>query len=182
MAINLPVTLIEQQAWPQGDKRDPLGIWGARLGVTGDATGGGIKVTATVEESKRDAYVYTCYGITAAKLTGNLTADVIKTRLLTNWPNVDPLAGIQGFASLTMGQAIGDTSGTAPLQGSNLPTIRPEMRFILLFARTGTPLGIVEVEWNNNLDAATYSFEFWGYFWDRSVLQAPGGPRHPGSA
>ncbi len=181
MAISTDVEVIEQQLWPQGDVRDPLGVWGARLGVTGDATGGSIQVTFSVATSKRDAYVYTCYGLTAAKLTGALTADAIKSRLLTNWPNVDPIPGIQGFATLIIGVSIGSTSAFPPLQGANRDLLSSESRYILLFARTGTPLAIAELEWDNNLNLATYSFEAYGYFWDRSVLQAPGGPRHPGS-
>lgn len=184
MAISEDAAVIESQQWPQGDKRDPLGVWGVRHGVTGDASGGSIKVLYQVTSPKRAAFVYTCYAITFAQLTGAITADNIKCRLLTGWPNVDTQAGVQAFGTVRFNVLAGGSVFTAPLGGPSLSLVTPEQRFILLYdpRPSGEDLTIVEVEWPTNVNLATYSFEGYGYYWDRSVLQAPGGPRHPGSS
>ncbi|KKL17299.1 hypothetical protein LCGC14_2486920, partial [marine sediment metagenome] len=60
----------------------------------------------------------------------------------------------------------------------------PNDRFILIFdPRQGAGvLNMIELEMGVNVNTDTYAFEAYGYYWDRSVLNAPGGPRHPGSA
>lgn len=174
-----------QALWPQGDIRDPLGVWGARGLLTGDGSGGSVQANFNVPAVNRDAHVYTCYGATYGQLTGAATTNATKIRLLTNWPNFSSTAGIQGYATnffATIGTDI-NMSGTisgynrTPSQGA----IGNADRFILLFTRIGTPLTIVEIEHGANTNLATYAFEVYGYYWDRSVLDAPGGPRHPGS-
>jgi len=197
MAIATSVAPFEAQLWPQGDARDPLGIWACRLGVTGDASGNPITVTVRVPADKRSAYVYTCYHASVVQLTGAITAAFIKTRLLTNWPDADPAAGVTGYstwAAILLGGTL--SNFTAPVAGpavgsganlnSQVPLIQPLERFLLLFdprqPESLGPLDILELQLEVNTDAATYSFEAYGYFWDRSVLQAPGGPRHPGSS
>ncbi len=184
MAIALVATVLASALWPQGDIRDPLGTWGFRLGVTGDATGGEIKVTAQAPAGLAAAYVYTCYSLNVAQLTGTLAANAIMARLLANWPNIDALAGVQGYSTaLTVLQAAASVF-TAPQAGYNDPLVAPQERFILLFdPRPGVgALSIAELKLGINIDTDTYSFEGYGYFWDRSVLQAPGGPRHPGAS
>lgn len=184
MAISSGVDLFPAQQWPQHDARDPLGIWGARLGVTGDASGGSIKVAFNVPANIRGAHVYTCYAVTFAQLTGVVTARNVKTRLLTNLPDVDPQEGITGFTTLNISNTATLDSVTPPILGmkGEDPGVKDIDRFILLRTDTGTPLTIVEMEFGENLLAATYSFEAYGYYWDRLVMQAPGGPRHPGSS
>jgi len=185
MAIATTIEVIETQQWPQGDIRDPLGLWGARKGVTGDASGGSAKVEFDVAADKRAAYLYTIYSATWAQLTGTATEIFLKARILTNWPDVDPDAGVQAFATLRMVDS--RSSGfSAPINGPQEPLISPNDRFILCFdPRQQESLGvlpILEIEASGQIDTATYSFEAWGYFWDRSVANAPGGPRHPGSS
>ncbi len=183
MAIQAQVALITAQEWPQGDIRDPLGLWGARTLVTGDATGGSIRVQVLQLAAQRAAYVYTCYYAMITQLTGTEVDAFAFCRLLTNWPNVDPQAGVQAFATF----AIRDfrTSGPfgVPVGGLTSPFITEIERFILLYdpRPTGGDMNIIEMELATNSLAATYSFEAYGYYWDRSVMQAPGGPRHPGS-
>jgi len=184
MAITTSVDVVTNQMWPQGDIRDPLGVWGARVGVTGDASGGGIKVAIAVPALLSGAYVYTCYSVTMAQLTGTFSNNDIKARLLSNWPDVDPLAGVQGYATLRFGATLGGGAGnTAPIAGPSAALLKPADRFILLFdPRQGPSFTIVELEWADNFNTGTYSFEAYGYFWDRSVLNAPGGLRHPGAS
>lgn len=191
MALTTSGPPFEAQLWPQGDARDPLGVWGFRLPVTGDATGNPIKVFCRVPAAKRSAYVYTCYSAQIAQLTGAITASTTKLRLLTNWPNVSDIAGVQAYSTLYFGQLSGDTSITAPIAGplftaAGGPWVAASERFLLLFdPRQPESLGdmdILEFVLDENTDAATYSFEAYGYFWDRSVMQAPGGPRHPGAS
>ncbi len=188
MAISETAPPIEYQSWPQGDVRDPLGIWGFRHGITGDATGGTIKVILAVLEAKRSAFVYTVYSAHIAQLTGVVGALNWKLRIQTNWPNIDVQAGVQAFSTLKIGNFNGATF-TAPNMGPfppGGPMVEPNDRFILLYdPRQPATLGslpILEYELSGNVDTNTYSFEAWGYYWDRAVMQAPGGPRHPGSA
>ena len=183
MAIASTVDILPAALWPQGDIRDPLGVWGFRLGVTGNVSGGTVKVTARAPAGLGAAYVYTCYSAQIAQLTGADAAANIKCRLLTNWPNIDPQAGVQAYSTLRLTVWISDDAMTAPIGGPSQNFLSPLDRFILLFdpRPSAGALNIVELELDRNVDAETYSFEGYGYFWDRSVLQAPGGPRHPGS-
>ncbi len=185
MAQALSVEPIETALWPQGDIRDPLGVWGARLGVTGLAGDDEIEVVIQVTANKRSAYVYTCYSVNISVLTAvGATALIGKCRLLTNWPDIDPTAGVQGygttrFANITIQNftsPIGGISGEDTL-------VTPQDRFLLLFdpRASGGNVDIVSLSLVNQVNADTYAFEAYGYYWDRSVLQAPGGPRHPGA-
>ncbi len=185
MAIVTQAAVVATALWPQGDIRDPLGVWGFRVPFTGDATGGSLKAIISEMTGKKGAYVYTCYSVTMVQLTGTLlAAQKVKLRLLTLWPNIDPLAGVQAYGSYNSTLFGGDADFTAPIGGAELPLIQPQQRFLLLFdPRQFGPLGdILEIEFGSNQDTSTYSFEGYGYFWDRSVLNAPGGPRHPGSS
>ncbi len=186
MAIVVTVPIVQAAEFMQGDIRDPLGMWGFRLGVTGDASGGAIKVTAFVPRIDASAWIYTCYSLTYAQLSGTPGGSQVKGRLLTNWPNIDPQEGIQGYATLRIAQAVNDADFTPPIEGvgGNQFLVAPNDRFILLYdpRSRSSDLDIIEMELGINVNAATYSFEGYGYFWDRSVLNAPGGLRHPGSA
>jgi len=185
MSIIAVGSVFESQLWPQGDARDPLGVWGLRVPVTGDASGGSIKVEVQVPAAKRAAFVYTCYSVNIAKLAGLVATESAKVRLLTNWPNVDAQEGVQGYSSLFltswsaplgMSSPIGGLASTSPLQ--------PNDRFILLYdpSPSNAVMVIVELEVNDNVLAETWSFEAYGYYWDRSVMNTPGGPRHPGAS
>ncbi len=185
MAINAFAQVIPTAMWPQGDIRDPLGVWGFREGVTGDASGNGIDVIAQVPAGLAAAYIYTCYTLTLAQLSGALAGNAVMSRLLTNWPDIDPASGVTGYGSaLVLEQAGSGGFENAPVAGVNGPLVNPNDRFLLLFdpRPSAGALDIVEMRLSANVDLATYSFEGYGYFWDRSVLNAPGGPRHPGSS
>lgn len=185
MAVSLTLEVLPTALFPQGDARDPLGVWGFRQGMTGDATGGSIKVAAFVAAALVGAYVYTCYSLSVVQTTGTPTAAVVKSRLLTTWPNVDPDAGVAGYAAMSVITFGGAATFTAPLASVvDAPLLNPLDRFILMFdpRSRGGSQGLVELELSVNTDAATYSFEGYGYFWDRSVMNTPGGPRHPGAS
>jgi len=184
VAISSVGQVITSALWPQGDSRDPLGLWGMRALVTGDATGSSIKLVAQVPAADKAAYVYTVYSAIVVQLTGSVAGFTIaKLRILTNWPNVDDQPGVQAYNAVIFRTAIGSLTFTAPTKGS--PQLVTAIdRFLLLFdpRPSGDDMDILELEIDDNVDAATYSFEAYGYFWDRSVMQAPGGPRHPGSS
>lgn len=186
MALDVTVEVIATQLWPQGDARDPLGVWGGRAPITGDASGDGLTAFFFVPAARRAAYVYTCYGITAAMVAGTLGAGHhAQSRLLTNWPDIDPITlGVQGYATLRIAPLGGNSSIGPPGRGPLAPGLHePTDRFIILFdyRLDQGDMNIVEINWSENVNAATYVFECWGYFWDRSVMNAPGGLRHPGS-
>jgi len=185
MAITENGVIVAHQSWGQGDARDPLGVWGMRHGVTGDASGGGVKVIGSVPAGLAAAYVYTAYSAQIGQLTGAFTTTPAKLRLLTNWPNLSPVPGVQGYASLQVVNIAGDANFTSPLIGPfDGEFIKPNDRFILLYdpRPSAGQLDILEFEFGDNTNLATYSFEAYGYFWDRSVMNAPGGPRFPGSS
>jgi len=177
---------VQTALWPQGDVRDPLGVWGARDPVTGDASGGGIKSIFFVGALRKAAYLYTCIHLNYAMLTGTPVTTFVKGRLLSNWPDIDPTAGVQAYGSLLVADTEESSGFTAPVQGIRArdDLLGHNGHLVLLFdprSQGSDTMDIVEMETSTNVDLATYSFEAYGYFWDRSVLQAPGGPRHPGS-
>ena len=185
MAILETAAPLTQALWPQGDIRDPLGVWGFRHGVTGDASGGSVKVIIRVPAGLGAAYVYTCYSAHISKITGAIELTTARLRLLTNWPNVDRQAGVQAYATHHVVTLTGATVATSPVVGpfNDGVLVTSNDRFLLLFDPRPTvgAIDIVEFELGINTLAETYSFEAYGYYWDRSILQAPGGPRHPGS-
>ncbi len=183
MALVISQDLIATQLWPQGDIRDPLGVWGARVAATGVAGGDEIKVFIDIPIAQAGAFVFTCYSAIIAQLSGTINTNTM-CRLLSNWPNIDPAAGVQGYSTNFSGGLNGPFT-TAPTGGPSVVRyIGPNDRFILLFDPRSRPVKttIVELKIATQIDTAGYSFEAYGYYWDRSVLQAPGGPRHPGSS
>jgi hypothetical protein len=188
MAILNTIDVVQTALWPQHDIRDPLGVWGGRNIFGGDATGGSYKIQIQVPADQRRAYVYTCYSVNSVQTGGaDNVATLVKCRLLTNWPDVDPVTiGVQGYSTWSTATIPALTGFTVPHSGPSTPLVAPQDRFLLLFdpsiTGAGLPLVLVEVERNANTDSSQYSTEAWGYFWDRSVLDAPGGPRHPGSS
>jgi len=184
MAIAQSIDALPAQLWPQGDIRDPLGLWGCRLAITGDASGGSIKTTVNSATGQDAAYVYTAYAATITVVTGTPTTIRGKVRLLTNWPNVDVQPGVQAFATIVQPVLEAGSVMTSPNLGPSQPLVGGNDRFLLLFdpRPTAGQIQIMELEINENVLAKVYSFEAYGYFWDRSVLQAPGGLRHPGAS
>ena len=185
MAIVATADVLESALWPRGDARDPLGIWGARGGVTGDASGGSTKITIQVPAGRKSAFVYTVYAVNPTILNGTNVATTTKVRLLTNWPNIDPQAGVQAFSRLRLGNLNGALAFTDPQLGPFLTDfLQPNDRFILLYdpRPIGGAMSIIEFEMDRNILAEVSSFEAYGYYWDRNVMATPGGPRHPGAS
>ena len=186
MSVTGVVDVFEAQLWPQLDERGPLGIWGARAALIGDGGDDFVEVSIQVPGEHRAAFVYTCYSANASVATTVLAAVALtsRCRLLTNWPNLDPTPGVQGYATNKGVETISTTQSSVPQSSIRGDLIGPNDRFLLLFdPRQGikTNMTIVSLEMNVNTLNELYTFEAYGYYWDRSVLNAPGGPRHPGS-
>ena len=187
MAIAETVELLAAQTWQQLDIRDPLGLWGARHRITGDASGGSVKTTILTPTGEGSAFVYQCMAVTVNIIdVVQIVNTIAKCRLLCNWPNIDPQVGVQAFNTTRFVNFAGSSNFTDPVggesaQGGNF--IQPNDRFILLYdpRPTAGQLSIIELEVSDNVLATNYAFEAYGYYWDRSVMDAPGGPRHPGS-
>lgn len=184
MSVLGTVDVVESQQWPQGDGRDPLGVWGGRGAVAGDASLGAIGIDFVVPPAKTGSFVYTCYGVQLGQLLGSVSTQTFKVRLLTNFPNIDPQAGVQGFSTLHMGTLGGDDQLTSPFGGPRGVEFPSLYRFILLYDPTprNVALTIVQLETVNVGVGENFAFECYGYYWDRSVLNVPGGPRHPGAS
>jgi len=185
MSVSVEIDIIETAQWPQRDARDPLGVWGARGLATGDVSGGFVQGTLGLPADRRAGHVYTCYGLTATLTSVSGAVTALGVRLLTNWPNADVLAGVQGFATMKVVTLQRGEATHVPQFGPDDVVLEPAHRFILLFdPRTSqtTRIDLVEMWMNVNTDGETYSFEGYGYYWDREVMNAPGGPRHPGSS
>jgi len=185
MAIAANVELIATQSWPQGDARDPLGIWGIRELITGDASGDSVKVTIQTPAGQDAAYVYNCLAVNIA-ITNvvQVASTFIKCRLLSNWPNVDQAAGVNAFSTLRIAGVAGSADFTNPLAGeaaNGASLIKSNDRFILMYdpRPTAGQLDIVELEISTQVLNTVYAFEAYGHFWDRAVMDTPGGPRHP---
>ncbi len=184
MAISSIGSVVTSAIFHPRDLRDPLGIWGMRLAVTGDASGGGITVVAQVAPELKAAYVYTCYSVNITIVDQAVGNDFLgSVRLLTNWPDIDPTAGVQAYSShrvFTVSQA---PTMTVPKGGIDRILMNASDRFILLYdpRPIGIAMDIVELQAAENVLSDTYSFECYGYFWDRQVMNTMGGLRHPGS-
>jgi len=183
MSIEAIAQVLPAALWPQGDIRDPLGIWACRQGVTGDGSGGFIRTLCQVPAGLAAAYIYTVYSVNISQLTGTINGQFTSVRLLTNWPNADPAAGVQGYGS-HFRPTWGGSNVPPPTSGFFIQPLSPLDRFLLLFdpRPSAGSLDLVSLALQDNTNLATYSFEAYGYFWDRSVLNAPGGPRHPGAS
>ena len=165
------------------DVRDPLGVWGGRNAITGDVSTGSVRTIFRVPADLRPAYVYTCYSVQISQDDGTLDRNPMRVRLLTNWPNIDPQAGVQAYSTHNIVTADGSASLFEPVAGPEGVLLAPNDRFILLFDPRPSVISmpILELEYESNQDGETYIFECYGYFWDRTVMDTPGGLRHPGS-
>jgi len=186
MSITEVANVVESQQWPQHDIRDPLGVWGSRNSIVGDGGDDFVKTDFVVAADKKAAYVYACYSANASALAVVATiAFTSRIRLLTNWPNITLEAGVQGYGNNQGVDMITTTQSSQPQSSIRQPMIGPADRFILLYdprSQGTSGITIVSLEINGNTLNDTYIFEVYGYYWDRSVLQAPGGPRHPGAS
>jgi len=174
------VRLLAHNIFKQRDSRDPLGIWAFRSEQAGTATGGVFKVQVQSDEVDR---IFTCVGL-------NLTADGItvavqgKYRLLCNQPPADLEGGQAGVSIARNIDVTNFSNATAP--ADNWDAISPyesQLEHILLFGGVQSsrdPQNILEMECGGNALTVTYFFEATGYFWDRQILESPGGPRWPG--
>ncbi len=185
MSVVATTPVIETALWPQGDARDPLGVWAARSGSVGDGTGGNHRTTIIVPAEKRRSRLYTCYFLSSVRTGGaSSTSTRIKAQLLTNWPDASLDAGVTGFATFMEG-IVSSNVGNFPVQGSETLLVQGIQRFILLFDPASvsptTDMAIAAIERDANTDLEEIAWEAYGYWWDRAVVDAPGGPRHPGS-
>lgn len=180
-AQDVTVDIFSHGMWPQGDARDPLGIWAARHTMTGSAGGGSLKVGFQPGADRAGAFIYTCY---FANVAWNVQeGSNLKLRLLTNWPNADDDPGIQGASAIRIVNTDEAVGFTAP-EGAPLDVMvkSPQEKILLFDPRPAAgAFTIVEMEISGSTDTFSYFFEAWGYFWDRQVMNTPGGPRHPGS-
>ncbi len=171
--------------WPQGDVRDPIGIWGFRTRLTGDGTGGGMKVLVNVPAEQNAGNIYTAYSATITQVVGTPNPGAGKVRLLTNWPNVDRQPGINAYGSMRLFTIFASTGFSAPTSGPlDVALVSPNERFLLLGdpRPTAGVLTIMELEFDENVLNDELSFEGYGYYWDRAIWNTPGGPRHPGAS
>ena len=183
MSITEQSAIVQTAIFTPRDVRDPLGVWGGRNGITGDASGEFIKTQFFVTALEKASYVYTCYSAHVSKLTGAIVRGPIQVRLLSNWPNIDPQAGVQAYSTANTQISEGSASFPSPITTPEDILIGPNDRFIPLFdpRPIGGNMFIVEMTFEDNVLADTYAFECYGYFWDRTVMDTPGGLRHPGS-
>jgi len=185
MTVTGQVNIFAHQMWPQGDARDPLGVWGGRQRIVGDASAGAIQSTFVIPQALRGKYVYTVYSMTAVQNpAGTVAASNAKGRILTNWPNISIDGGVQGYATCRIRTIQGSTTWRDPKAGSVVELVEPNDRFLLIHdphPASGS-MTLAEIDWAVNTDGDTYDFEIYGYHWDRLVFQTPGGPRHPGSS
>lgn len=184
MAISQQIEILEHNLFVTLDSRDPLGLWTIRVQVTGDASGGSVKVAFLAAQTNR---VYVCHGVTLSG-QGSTANAIGKLRLLTNFPPATPAGGNEGFSFNRAFTITREPLLTEPEDniGATSNSMMIGTDKILLFGPIPSdsgPVGIVELETQDNTLNAAYFFEGWGYYWDKvAVLNAPGGPRFPGSS
>ena len=183
MAVDIQQFIFPAALWPQGDARDPLGVWGGRHSLQGDATGGSIQIRFAPPAGLAGAYVYTCYHAQISVTDTFISGTKLQLRLLTNWPDIDQTVGVQGFGTVRIVDSDGDADFAPPLTGPAFDMVAPSDRYLLLFDPRPTvgAFDIVSMQIGINTNLEQHVFECWGYYWDRQVLNTPGGPRHPGS-
>jgi len=183
VTVSVVGEILASAVFAQRDRRDPLGVWGMRVGATGDGGGGSIQAVGQVPAGERAAYVYACYSASIVIISQAVPLNVTgQFRLLTNWPNVDEQAGVNAYAGIHM-VTVEQSALEAPIGGNNDPLVSAPERFMLLWdpRSTGATMDICSFAVGSNVTGDVYSFEAWGYYWDRTVMAQPGGPRHPGS-
>lgn len=183
MTVSVIGDVLPSAIFAARDLRDPLGVWGMRVAGVGDGGGGSIQAVGQVRAGERAAYVYTCYSASIAIVSQASGVNVTgQFRLLTNWPNVDEQAGVNAYAAIHM-VTCEQSDLDAPIGGNNDPLVYPNERFMLLWdpRPTNLAMDICAFAVGTNITGDTYSFEAWGYYWDRLSMSQPGGPRHPGS-
>jgi len=186
MAIATATILQQQALWPQGDIRDPLGVWGADWVVPGDATVEDIVVTINTPLGTASAYMYTLLDANIIQTAGTPTTNVLMLQWRTGWPDLDAAAGIQPYVANRVATFRGSTNfQDSPLSGINALDnwVPSNWRYILSFdPRLGfqSSRTIATIKLDNIGVGTDFAGQLYGYFWDRSVFNAPGGPRHPG--
>ena len=183
MALTPVIDIIENALWMQGDVRDPLGVWGFRSAIIGDGSGGTIKWFVQVPATKSGKYIYTVQSLNFTHDVGTILNKNVKIRMLTSWPNIDPQAGVQAYSMMKRRLMQGDITWSAPIETVQEDILGPLDRMVLLFdPRTANnAITLFEAEVTNTGIGEDYSFEGYGYFWDRTAMQAPGGIRFPGT-
>lgn len=183
MTITVVATVFQHAILRRRDQRDPLGVWAAREQVTGDASGGIQQVDIQVPANVRAGFVYNCQ---AAEMIGPDPSAMtsVTVRLLTNWPPSDS-PGVAG-ADFHVNSPIGSFGDGSSKSGSNTgqPFINAALMKVLLFDPRSNPLAgvnLLEIWSSANTLAEPRIGTAWGYYWDRGVMDVPGGPRFPGA-
>ena len=184
MALVGLANVTQTQLWPQRDARDPLGVWGGLSVVTGDVSGAPITLFIQASSEIRAAYVYNIVSCGFQKVAGTAGAFSIRRRIITHWPDINLDPGIVAFEDIIVGITRGvDGIGDPETAGDRPWIVSPEDKMLIFDPRSSpNNMTIVEFAINDNENTITYRAQAYGYFWDRSVMETPGGPRFPGSS
>ncbi len=181
MSILVTSDVVETAVFPQRDARDPLGIWGAHATTTGDATGGITQVNFQIAAGRRRANVYSIIAANSQLTSGTAIGTDISLRILSSWPNLSAVLTGINFAAPTRSVPAGPALLNGPPQGD---LVRTNDRYILIFdpasVNAGNALLIATIVRNANVDTETAVYTLYGYYWNRDIVDQPGGPRHPG--
>lgn len=180
MSVTGDIDILPAAILRRRDDRDPLGIWAARGGLTGDATGGVQKATFGLPAERRASYVFTLGFVSTSSTTAGYTTHTV--RLLTNYPSGDS-PGVQGAAFIRTTE-VGSSGGGESQAVGFRPLIDPQMSKILLYdprSDRANRIDLFELWVSANIDTGVVNFEGWGWYWDRNLHEVAGGPRYPGS-
>ncbi len=165
----------------QGDARDPLGIWGGATSQVNSGSGGSTRITFRVGTTDSNlSSVFAISGLSVLQESGTPRSDLVKFRMFTNWPSVDFQAAITPFNSAHAAVFVGSTLFTGGVAVAPFNDTVPAIRGLLSWDPRGLsqPLLLCEFEMAN-ISGTTVLVSVQGYFWDRAVLNTPGGPRFP---
>jgi len=188
MSFTVNKDVLVSGLFKQGDIRDPIGIWGGSVTINGDVTGGFLRVIFQVDPD--DGWVsgiFAHYSVSVIQTIGALltgAGSAVIFRINTNWPNILQDPGIIPY-NFTRSFQLTGAAGLSPIAATEQPMVTSQERFLLSWdPRHITPQNLLldQIEILNPGAGISINFTAYGYFWDRSVLDAPGGPRHPGSS
>ena len=179
MTIAVDIIVLNVPYGNPGSLGEPLGLWTGRTNVTGDASGGFIQVrfepqnpttTPTLDDQRRQ---YVWFIDAAGIISDAAGAGNMMSRIQTHWarPNSalsNPLDMPKNVDSVSDGQNNAPIEPLIPAAWQRIPIFWDTQEL----AAGGNTLLELQVE--NNVDLANYTFSAYGRYYDRQILSNRG--------
>lgn len=161
----------------RGGQREPRGHCGLAFSFLGDASGGSATCNLAIPFSRSEDRVFM---LKALKMRA--TTDPGQGHIICNlqWPFLQ----VQGAGPVVLVHAfdfnVEATLGTFNSGDAGIETWPEWCRSLIFQTNLGSAVyWPVQAVWGTNTNATTYLIDCWGYWWDKTVIGLPGGPRIP---